>query len=352
MNDDGIDWVSSNILKVSGDTARTGLVTSREGKTIEFTEDDLKDLCQNFVEPIPLYLTHDDKTPCGFINKLGYEKATDKLKLMGFVFDKKKAEKIQEDGYNKISPEITVDRDDITGKIKRAFMTAGAFVKVPMFDNSPVSTIPVCFGDPIAGNTVKSYMTENTNTAIPTVKANADGSYTVEFNKGTQFTDTTTGTSSGYTYQPPIVVNPPTVTTPVAPIDEDAIVKKVKAALEGEYAPLKTELESTKAAASDYKTKYEGVLTDKLNSTLEELKSLGVVKPEDIGADLPIEQRIGVLSNVKTNIVKASPSTTPVTTPVTVATPQSNKVDDVLKEIGISKDFLAQHKIDLTNLIN
>jgi len=143
---DPIEWRNSSVLKVKGVTARPGTFISREGKVTPFTKELCKTLFSNFDSSTPSYLTHDDRDPCGYMYKFGYDPETDYIHYEGFVFDKNKAEKIQEEGFDFVSPELELDVEGnnvLNGKI-----TGVAFVRKPSIQGTTVEKQLVAFSTP------------------------------------------------------------------------------------------------------------------------------------------------------------------------------------------------------------
>lgn len=154
-----------------------------------------------------------------------------------------------------------------------------------------------------------------------------------------QTTTTSTGTASGITTGtqtapatppvviPPQVVTPPVVQTPAtqAPTDtrdDVRVMKEQNEALVAKLDQLLTE-------------RYEGIVT--------ELKNSGITDPDKIVHGLPVEQKIAVLSQMKTSIVKKAPlaSTTSEKVPPSgqpSKTDVQNAVEEVLGELGYSME--------------
>lgn len=137
------EWRNSSVMKVTGVTVRPGTFTSREGIVTPFTKDLCKRLFSNFDSSIASYLTHDDREPCGYMYKLGYDPETDNILYEGFVFDKKKATRIQDEEFNSVSPEI--EFDTTTGDAR---VTGIAFVRKPAISGTTVTKQMVAFSTP------------------------------------------------------------------------------------------------------------------------------------------------------------------------------------------------------------
>jgi hypothetical protein len=140
------EWRNSSVLKVSGITIRPGTFTSREGIVTPFTKELCRSLFSNFSSSTPLYLTHDDRNPCGYMNKLGYDSETDMIHYEGYVFDQKKAERIVNEGFDSVSPEI--EFDVINGVPINGSITGNAFVRQPAISGTTVTKQMVAFSTP------------------------------------------------------------------------------------------------------------------------------------------------------------------------------------------------------------
>jgi len=150
MDSEPIEWRNSQVLKVSGVTARPGSYTSREGVTIPFTPELCKNIFSNSPTLMPTYLTHDDRDVCGYIYKLGYNKEDDTLCYEGFVFDPLKQKQILSDGFDAVSPEIEFTKDE-DGHFVGGIITGNAFVRNPAISGTKVTKTLVAFSTPSHG---------------------------------------------------------------------------------------------------------------------------------------------------------------------------------------------------------
>ncbi len=141
-----IEWRNSTVLKVTGVTVRPGTFTSREGIVTSFTPELCHSLFSNFNDSTPSYLTHDDREPCGYMCKLGYDNETDMIHYEGYVFDNEKAKRIVEEDFNSVSPEIEFDMEN--GIPKTGKITGIAFVRQPAIKGTSVTKQIVAFSTP------------------------------------------------------------------------------------------------------------------------------------------------------------------------------------------------------------
>lgn len=141
------EWRNSSVLKVTGVTVRPGTYRSREGIETPFTRELCKSIFSNFNGSVPNYLTHDDRQSGGYMYKLGYDAETDEILYEGFVFDKNKATRLQEEEFNSVSPELDLDVDG-NGNIINACITGIAFVRKPAISGTTVTKQMVAFSTP------------------------------------------------------------------------------------------------------------------------------------------------------------------------------------------------------------
>jgi len=363
MDSKPIEWRNSQVLKVSGVTARPGTFTSQGGKTIPFTPE----LCQKIFSDsptlIPTYLTHEDRDACGFLYKLGYNKEDDTILYEGFVFDPIKQKQILSDGFNSVSPEIEFDKDE-DGQFKSGIITGNAFVRNPAITGTKVDANFVAFSAPLSEQLEQAKLTEDEKTTVYnhlkvyfgknstpveegkamvnyTMKSNPDGTYTfipaqevqkfsaedVEKIKADFNAEITTLKAKIESFEAQAV---PPVQVPVAPVAPIT-------------APIAAPVASPAPAPinDEYKVKYEALLNEKANTLVSELKGIGLKEPDKIGNGLTPEQRISVLTSVKENVLKTTPVTTPPTgiiTPAPVPTSES-KLEELMKANGIGDQF-------------
>lgn len=140
---------------------------------------------------------------------------------------------------------------------------------------------------------------------------------------------------------------------------ENARLKTQVANFEAEVATLKAQTESVTAAKTETDAKnaelednykklseqYGVLMTEKVDAYVSELKKLGFTNPEIIGKDLPSEQRITILKQMKENFVTSAPGNTP-TTPINV--PNKSVVDKaaLLAKMGVSEENAKLIKVN------
>lgn len=441
MNDP-IEWHNAKVLKVSGSTARTGIFTSQNGMTADFTPELCRSLFSLSDASSPLYLTHEDREPCGYIYKLGYNSNTDEVVYEGFVFDPAKQDKVYACGYDKLSPEIEWEFDKVTKKPIRGKITGNAFVIDPAIRGNTVKKEFVAFSAPphpweygksnkawsrpslndftslswgelsdkekksIAGHFAYSanmppssfgelkfpHHDPKTHAIVWSALSNSlarlkqaniseEDKKSVyshiarhydEFNKEPpqmygeckmiNYTMITMEDGS-YIIKPVDTVVPEKYSQADIGVLNEKIIelqKKVEnyenpapmpAAVPAEpvvpvvpatnvaVQPVTTPVEQK---ADQYKEKYEALLGVQVETVSNELKGLGVKDPSVIGTGLSVEQRLAVLTSVKENIVKTTPTITTETVDI-----QTIPIQDKDSKL---KSMMVENGIDLSNL--
>jgi hypothetical protein len=166
-------------------------------------------------------------------------------------------------------------------------------------------------------------------------------------------TDTTTGTSN---------FAAGTVSVPIGTATFEAEISRLKtlvANFEAEVTTLKDQVVATTTAKSEVETKnleledkyktlsaqYGVLMTEKTDAYVAELKKLGFTNPDAIGKDLPSEQRITILKQMKENFVVSAPGNVP-TAPISV--PNRNVIDKaaLLAKMGISEENAKLIKVN------
>lgn len=171
---------------------------------------------------------------------------------------------------------------------------------------------------------------------------NENNGIMVFYPEGTYTPSTTTNTAV-----PAVPVNTPITATFEA---ENSRLKTVIANFEAEVATLKLQTESAVAAKTETDAKnteleenykklseqYGVLMTEKVDAYVSDLKKLGFTNPEIIGKDLPSDQRITILKQMKENFVTSAPGNTP-TTPIDV--PNKTVLDKaaLLAKMGVSE---------------
>jgi hypothetical protein len=228
----------------------------------------------------------------------------DDIKYNGFVFDRDSINRIVASGYDKVSPELSPDGDRLL---------AIAFVPNPAISGTDADMEIKLFSKPADGNS-EGNMTEAQSTTEATPAA------------------TTTGTV-------PQTVN----VSNVAPSVTQEHVTELRSVAVPDVSALVSQVE-------EYRTKYEQavakndtLLEAQYKGVLGEVRALGINDPEGIVRNLPVDQKISVLSKMKESIAAKKPLASP-----TESTTEDTKkevdraLDEVLKELGVSKEEYAK----------
>jgi len=438
MFSEPIVWRNTKVLKVSGITVKPGVFTSREGREVPFNTEMCKSLFSNFESSTPSYLTHDDRDSCGYMYKLGYDEETDTIHYEGFVFDPDKADRIVNDGFDSVSPEIEVDKID--GKITGGKITGIAFVRNPAIKGTTVNKMYVSFSTPThtwdynksdsswskpalkdfteksweeLSNTEKREIAAHfayavnmppasfgdlkfphhdpkTHDVVWKAVANAMArlnqadisdadkkavynhlvKHYKEFEKEPpeMFDDgcvnnmvntsyTMTSTNGSYSFVPITVSS-----TGVNFSEPDAKDLKIKE-LENKIASFEAASvivppvvvpevpkapEMPRDPEVDYKSKYDSIMKNQIDSIEGELKNLGVKGIESIGSNLDSETRYNILRAFKESFVINKPTTTPPETIQTqpVGESKEQKIEKLMKENGIDSSYKKYIKVN------
>lgn len=169
------------------------------------------------------------------------------------------------------------------------------------------------------------------------------------------FTPTDTTTTSGTNFSAPN-----TIVVGTANFEAEIASLKTKVSnFEAENATLKTQVETANASKTETDNKYAALETDykklqeqygvlmseKTDVYVSELKKLGFKAPEEIGKELPIDQRIAVLKQMKDNFVINAPANNPTES---INVQPKNIVDKaaLLQKMGISPENAKLIKVN------
>lgn len=295
-------WKSSEILKVFGTTIREGIYTGGKATSggvitqdspTAFTPAKIAKIYENISTHIPIYLGHStdpSRREIGYAYKFGVTETLDDIKYNGFVFDKTAINKIVTEGYDKVSPEISPDDERLL---------AICFVPNPAISGTEAGMEAIVFSQ---GDTNTNNMTDNVVTPQPSAAPVAQ----------------------------PVVATP--TPAPYQAAEPKPIVPDVSA--------LVAQVEDQKAKADAAMQKLEAIQTQQYDTLVAEMKSLGVNDPSAIVRGLDTEKKIAVLSKMKENIVITKPlsETTNSPPPANDGTTVNKAVDEVLAELGVSKE--------------
>lgn len=309
---------SSEIYKVSG-SMKQGKFVSNDGTEVEITPELISKIYQNVKGHIPYYLSHDNpliRTPIGYAYKVGKDEGDNTLLHEGFVFDKKAQRELAINYSDKISPEIDLEIDKETGKITNASLHALSFVHNPAIPDTKVEIIRQLFSK---GENESSMQDKD-----------------VKLNETVVNPITGTETVGNVTITAPVSQEQPKVTIPPAPVVQErqtpvTIVDITK--YEDRIKELEMKLEE------DKKFK-ESVFNEKYTNVVNDLKSLGVTDVENVVTDLPVDQKILVLTKMKEKIIKTAPIGNP-SSDIGASNQKDSNValEERLKSLHISKDY-------------
>ena len=332
-----IQWNNTPVLEVEGSAVTEGECVSAEGKKFNFTDSLMLKILSHVTDPIPMGLLHNNEDVFGYAPKVGYDPVSKSIPFKGFIFDNEKRKYVETNGFDKVSPEMTFIFDEKTGEPVDGYITKLAFVKTPAMSGTQVSCASATFS--ANQSTIK---TEGKNMQNDVIVFYPNGTYKPE----------PASTSS-------VPVITPTVTGPANFETEISRLKTVIANFEAEVATLNQQVTSTDLvkAQTDAKNvelednykklseQYGVLMTEKVDTYVAELKKLGFTSPEIIGKDLPSEQRITILKQMKENFVTSAPGNTP-TTPITV--PNKSVIDKaaLLAKMGVSEENAKLIKVN------
>lgn len=331
-----MNFKSSEIYKVNGQSLKPGTFISKDGTEVEITPEIINKIYQNVKGHIPYYLSHDNplnRIPIGYAYKVGKSDDASLFSHEGFVFDKKAQNEIAFKCSDKVSPEIDLEIDK-DGKIINASLHSFAFVSNPAIDNTTVEITRESFSAPSEGDKKpmnKDDITISTDNITPTptyVVANpVSGSQT----PGQTYVMVPTGTDNALHVEQPKTIPP----SPIAQERQSQISATIVDV--GKYEEKIKSLEMKLEENEKFK---QSVFTDKYNAIVNDLKTLGVNDVDSIVNDLPVDQKISVLSKMKEKIVKTAPLGTPSDNLSIDSSKDSNsKLESKLKELNISKDY-------------
>lgn len=268
MDNDSITWKGSNVFHVKGPYARPGEFKSKDGQTYKFTTEFLDSIYDKFNKPVPFYLTHADRDKIGWLYKVGNDGENEHF-YEGFVFDEDKRRRIEEEGFDKVSPEIDIVLNS-NGDAIDGTLLGMAFTRTPAIADTTLEGHIVSFStidEPIIEKEEKIEGENEMTEDVSVLKAQ------FEEEKNSIMTDH----------------------------------KNKIAEFEASIESLTQELEDAKNTTASIMEKYDAILTKQSEGVVAELKSLGFKEPEKIGASLSAEQRFDVLVGVKSQFAKSAP---------------------------------------------
>ena len=309
-------WKKNDVYQMTGVSATPGKVTDMTGTEYDVTPELLKTVFDNFDDAIPAYFTHSNRDPIGFITDLAYDESSDKIHYKGYMFKKEK-ERIANEGFNMVSPEIeNIDNPSAS------FMTGLAYTSRPAMDN---------------GESECSIMFSEVENELEIIK------------EDDKVVETTEAAPVETATQPVEAVKPANAAS-AAEIElaKQALKGNIEAdksrisELESANGKITQEYDSTKEQLDSYRKKYEAILSSEVTGLEAELKRSGFDKPEEFAKGFGVEERLELLKSAKASIAKKAPISSP---PDAIGGQVNKKNDDVAvaKKFGITNEKLLKY---------
>lgn len=333
MSDITTEWKSVPVFEVGGMTLKTGKFRSNDGTEVDLSPEVIEKIFSKADKPVPFYFTHAnagsaERYTLGFAYKYGLDKESHTLEYKAFAYDPTLTEKYAIQGFDSTSAEVDLKKGP-DGSYVDGTLTGIALTNVPLIPGTDIS---------IASKLFSRKMEPNTQTGDSMIKLfSADKAGVEKFllEKGLSPEDVTSLWGAMKT------VSDSEVQKVLFEADAKAQGAEGKVAdLEKTIAGMTKKVEELGSKASEYEKKYNEVLNEKLQSTINDVKALGLKEPEKIVDGLSNEQKIAMLAKIKENIVLEKPSQTP--PPSTTETPKSNPkttMMEVLEEMGLTQEY-------------
>jgi hypothetical protein len=325
-------WKTVDALHVDGASIRAIPVKDHHGKLTPWTPSIIEKMFNKIKGPVPFYVGHDltalSPTTVGYGVKFGITDNKDDITYSGFVFDESAIKQIIEDGYNSISPEVETVYD-ANGELIDSTLLAMAFVKNPAFPGMQVQFANAAFSAPESEElTSKTGEPMSKSTAIGILKSK--GLSDTEIETLTQAFESEQAAPQTVPQSAPPVTTPPVV-TPAIPAPTTAAPT--------DMSGFETRIAEQAAEIARLTQTNESLLQTQYTSVRDEVKGLGIANPDEIVKGLPTEQKISILSKLKTNMARTQPMSTPTGAPVASSQPpadQRAKVASILKSVGMT----------------
>lgn len=328
-----MEWKSDNLLKVSGITARKGIFTGLDGEETCFSPEFLRSLFDGFDQTIPLFFTHYDSTPIGFVHKIGYNEEDDTITYDGVVFNKSIADKILNEGYDKLSPDIRINSSDASNP-RSGVLTGAAFTRSPAIPGTDVEKNYIHFSAPAESEQIGLESKKSVVEEKPSEIIVKDGRY-VLVNSGENKMENVNKSSPA----------------------EAAEIELAKKELEErisqdreKLSELSNELEQNRNKATElenqyleYKEKYESMVAKDVAKEEEQLKEIGFDNPEEYAKDFEIDKRLALLREMRSQLISNSKLNKPLATDKSPESKTPSQAEDKIsraKKIGISEEYL------------
>lgn len=270
---------SFDALKVTGSIAKSGTFIDRNGTKLDITDEMIESMYSNFKHSIPLKVSHDDSDKGGYLYKFALNPNTNNIDYEGIMFDNDRISKVKKDGFNSMSPEVTIFQDD-NGNFVDARITAGAMTRRPAMKGMESTIMNLEFSAP-----------EGEPSGIPDVKVtnqvqNVEVIDTVEDKTKVKDLDDTSNASENN-------------------VDLDSLEGFKKATTDkiNAYKQTIDELTGKVTALENKNTEF---VNKQIVGALKELKDLGIENPDAIGKGLDGSAKLQIYNDLKVQLAKST----------------------------------------------
>lgn len=315
-------WKKNDVYQMTGVYATPGKFKDATGTDYNVTPELLKTVFDNFDDAVPAYFTHSNRDPIGFITDLAYNDSDNTIHYKGYIFKKEK-ERITEEGFDMVSPEI--DGIDDPMNPSTGILTGLAYTSRPAMD---------------VGKSVCSVMFSEVENELE------QGEKEV-----TETKPTAESTQVPTTEQKPVEAVKPVDAASAAEIElaKQALKGNIAAdkgrisELESEIGRITGEYDSTKEKLDSYREKYNSILSTKVTALEKELKDKGFDKPEEFAKDFDVEARLELLESAKASIAKTTPVSAPPETDIGAQVGNNDSMKKVANKFGITNEKLLKY---------
>lgn len=333
MNDITTEWKSVPVFEVGGMTLKTGKFRANDGTEVELSPEVIEKIFSKVDKPVPFYFTHAnagelERYTLGFAYKYGYDKDTHKIEYKAFVYDPTIREKYATQGFDTTSAEVELIQGP-DGTYTDGTLQGIALTNLPGIDGTDISISSKLFSRKMEPST------QTGDSMIKLFSADKAGVEKFLLEKGLAPEDVTSLWGAMKT------VSDSETQKVLFEAQQQATGAETKVAeLEKMLADSTKKAETLQSRASEYEKKYNDVLNEKLQATVNEVKSLGVKEPEKIVDGMSNEQKITMLTKLKENMIIEKPAQTPA--PTTQEPPKGTPKDammEVLAELGVTQEY-------------
>lgn len=304
----------ADILKIDGILAESGTFNN-----INISKTFPESAVKRFKKPIPLFLTHEDKEPRGFIHTLTYNDTSGQIEYDGFVFDEETQNRVKSGSIGKISPDIArIFGDD--RNIEDGIIISAALTNNPANRATSVNSSIMSFeGEENMSETetkteTKTEPTVTVKTEEPKV-TKPDTSNTDEIAK--------------------VIVAKERIESSMR--EKDFTVEK----LTGEITTLKSAYETTSSKYKDLETRHTALLNGMIERESSELSELGF-DASDFATNLSADERLELLKGIKVKIARTQPANSPGDTNLRITEKPKGEIDikEHAKRMGLDSELL------------